>query len=330
MTSPPAVDRHLLRQAAQLLARLEAADASDTDHADCERWREQSDAHRRAWALAEQLRQQFDAVPAGVGPALRERAGIGTVSRGRRRALRMLTGVVLAAPAGWLASRLPWHAWSADFHTATGERHDVLLADGTQITLGSASAVNVGFDAGVRRIHLLSGEIMVRPADHSRDATNPQSERLRPAALLVQTAEGVVEALGTQFSVRQQNGFTRVAAFRGGAQLSPAASDGVLLMQDQSSTFTRTGVAAPRPLDAREAMWTRGLLYANRMPVADLVAELARYRHGILRYAADVAGLRVSGIYQLTDTDATLALLQRTYPLRLRSITPYWTVVEAR
>ncbi|WP_026227935.1 hypothetical protein [Paraburkholderia atlantica] len=48
-----------------------------------------------------------------------------------------------------------------------------------------------------------------------------------------------------------------------------------------------------------------------------------------LRCAADVADLRVSGIYQLTDTDATLALLQRTYPIRLRSIPRYWTLVEA-
>ncbi|NML33044.1 FecR domain-containing protein [Paraburkholderia antibiotica] len=332
MTNTAAIDQQILRQAAQLLVRLNSGHATDADHAACERWREQSDAHRHAWALAQQLRRQFDAVPVGAGPALREGAGVTAVSKERRRALKMLSGLAIAAPAGWLASHLPWQTWLADFRTATGEVHDVLLADGSQITLGSASAINVAFDTGLRRIRLLQGEIMVRPADTPRDAANtPRARSARPApVLLVQTMEGLVEALGLQFSVRRQHDATRVAAFRGDARLLPAAGDALVLTQNQSGTFTRNGAAAPQALDPREAMWTRGLLYANNMRIAELVAELARYHHGTLHYADDVADLRVSGIYQLTDTDATLALLQRTYPLRLRSITPYWTRVEAR
>ncbi|WP_233800405.1 FecR family protein [Paraburkholderia sp. HP33-1] len=248
------------------------------------------------------------------------------MSKGRRRALKTLSWLAIAAPAGWVASRLPWQTWSADFHTATGEVHDELLTDGSQITLGSASAINVAFEANARRIHLLNGEIMVRPAN---DAHGTQSTRMTHAPLLVQTVEGVVEARGAQFSVRQQDGFTHVAAFRGDALVTPASGAALMLTQGQSCTFAREGVAAPQALDQREAMWTRGLLYTNDTRIADLVDELARYHHGVLRYADDIADLRVSGIYQLTDTHATLALLQRTYPIRLRSITPYWTVVEA-
>lgn len=326
MTSPPAVDRRMLSEAAQLLVRLNSGHASAADHAACERWREQSDTHRHAWRLAQQLRPETGAVPADTGSAPREGADVSGVSKGRRRALKILSWLAIAAPAGWLASRLPWQAWAADFRTATGELHDVLLADGSQITLGSASAIDVTFAAHARRAHLLGGEIMVRPLSDARGAPDT---RTTDTPLLVQTAEGVVEARGAQLSVRQQNGLTRVAAFRGDALVMPTSGAALMLRQGQSCTFTRNGVASPQTLDQHEAMWTRGLLYANDMRIADLVDELARYREGVLRYTAGVADLRVSGIYQLTDTDATLALLQRTYPIRLRSITPYWTLVEA-
>jgi transmembrane sensor len=319
MTSPPAVDRQILSQAAQLLIRLDSAHASAADHAACERWREQSDAHRRAWVLAQQLQRE-------TGSAQREDTGVAGISTGRRRALKALSWLAIAAPAGWLVSHLPWRTWTAGFRTATGDLHDVLFADGSQITLGSASAIDVAFEANVRRVHLLEGEIMVRPVS---DVRGTEGTRTTHAPLLVQTAEGVVEARGAQISVRQRDGSTRVAAFRGDALVTPAAGGALMLTQGQWCTFTRDGITAPHTLDPREAMWTRGLLYANDMRIADLIDELARYHAGVLRYADDVADLRVSGIYQLTDTDATLALLQRTYPIRLRSITPYWTLVEA-
>jgi transmembrane sensor len=326
MTSMPAIDRQLLSEAAQLLVRLNSEHASAADHAACAHWREQSDTHRHAWQLAQQLGLDAGAAPSPIGTGLREGGDVAAVSRGRRRALKTLRWFALAAPAGWLASRLPWPAWTADFRTATGELHDVLLADGSQITLGSASAIDVAVAAHTRRVHLLGGEIMVRPVSDARGAPDA---RTTDAPLLVQTAEGVVEARGAQFSVRQQDGNTRVAAFRGDARVVPAARAALMLTQGQWTTFTRDAVAASQALDQHEAMWTRGLLYANDMRVAELVGELARYHHGVLHYAADIADLRVSGIYQLTDTDATLALLQRTYPIRLRSITPYWTLVEA-
>jgi transmembrane sensor len=269
------------------------------------------------------------AVDQPLDPAFREAVGGAVMSNGRRRALKALAWLALAAPAGWAASRLPWPVWTAEFRTATGELHDVLLADGSQITLGSASAINVTFDANARRIHLLGGEIMVRAVGDTRDAHGAPHTATTDAPLLVQTAEGVVQARGAQFSVRQQSGSTRMAAFRGEALAAPASGAAQVLSEGRWCTLTRNSVAAPQALDPREAMWTRGLLYANETRIADLVDQLARYRHGVLRCADDIANLRVSGIYQLTDTDATLALLQRTYPIRLRSITPYWTRVEA-
>ena len=47
-------------------------------------------------------------------------------------------------------------------------------------------------------------------------------------------------------------------------------------------------------------------------------AELGRYRPGLLRCDPAVAPLRVSGAFQLHDTDAVLAALPATLPVSVR------------
>ena len=74
----------------------------------------------------------------------------------------------------------------------------------------------------------------------------------------------------------------------------------------------------------------RGLLPADRMRLNTLLAELSRYRPGVLRCSDAVAGLRVTGSFQLDDTDAALALLAQALPVRIERRTRYWvTVVPA-
>ena len=64
------------------------------------------------------------------------------------------------------------------------------------------------------------------------------------------------------------------------------------------------------------------------MPLADLVAELARYRRGVLRCDPAVAHLRASGLYSLRDTDRALDSLARALPVRVRRLSPWWVTVQ--
>lgn len=49
------------------------------------------------------------------------------------------------------------------------------------------------------------------------------------------------------------------------------------------------------------------MLMADRMPLAEVLAELARYRRGLLRCDPQLARLAVSGAYPLLDLRRTLA-----------------------
>jgi transmembrane sensor len=60
------------------------------------------------------------------------------------------------------------------------------------------------------------------------------------------------------------------------------------------------------------------------------VAELGRYRHGLLRCDPAVAGLRLTGAFQLADTEAVLHNLAQLLPVQLLYRTRYWvTLVPA-
>jgi len=57
---------------------------------------------------------------------------------------------------------------------------------------------------------------------------------------------------------------------------------------------------------------------------------LARYRRGVLRCDPAVADLRVSGAFPLADIDGSLRLLEKTLPVRISHVTPFWTTVAPR
>lgn len=99
----------------------------------------------------------------------------------------------------------------------------------------------------------------------------------------------------------------------------------------QQTLLTEQGAAALEPVSAQQQAWVHGMLMADALPLADVVAALSRYRSGILQCAPEVAGLRVSGAYPLTDTDSALAMLQAVphpgAPARLRG---HWVTLVAR
>ena len=94
------------------------------------------------------------------------------------------------------------------------------------------------------------------------------------------------------------------------------------------SAFGFDSSAPAAPLDAAALTWEHGMMVARNMRLDDLLAELGRYRPGVLRCHQAVAGLTVSGAFPLKDTDASLRLLQDTLPIRISSLTRYWVAVE--
>ena len=319
MTTTP--DTALLKEAADWVMALRYGGAAERDAEAFERWRRQSPAHGEAWARAEAVMGSFAQLPAGIG---KEALGSLQQQRARRRrSLQLLGALLVAAPAGWLAWRqMPWEEWTADVATATGERKSMQLADGTALVLNTATAVDIAFTAAERRVHLRAGEILVTTGHADPSPTH------RP--FFVQTAQGSVQALGTRFGVRRLDGAegsTRVAVFEHAVQVRTDGGATRTLRAGEQADFTTTTVQPAVPLEASAALWEQGMLLARGMRLADVLAEMARHRSGVLRCHPAVADLQVSGAIALGDTDMALALLERSLPVRVERLTRYWVTV---
>jgi transmembrane sensor len=320
MSSAAAIDTILLKEAADWAVTLHYDTPTDAERQAFDHWRRQSAAHEAAWTRAQAVFHTFNQVPVNIG-----KDALKSLERGhdRRQALRLLGALLVAAPTGLLAWRhAPWQEWTADLRTASGEQKTITLVDGTRLVLNTATAVDVAFTATERRLALVAGEILITTA------TDPSPTR-RP--FIVRTAQGSLRPLGTRFDVRSLDGSTRVAVFEGAVEVRPAASaQAAVVHAGEQMEFKAGALQAVQPVDGNAALWERGMLLAKDMRLGDVIAELARYRPGVLRCDPAVAGMLTSGALGVTDTDAALALLSSQLPVRIERRTRYWVTVVPR
>jgi len=313
------IDRAIAREAAQWLASLYDGQ-SEEDVAACKRWRAADPEHERAWQRAQRINQKFGIVPKAVGlPALGRKVRVD-----RRRAIKTLMVFMTAAPVGYLSYRhTPWAAMNADYRTAKGEHREIQLADGTRVHLGTNTSIDIAFDGTQRLLRLHAGEIEVRTGSDSGQPV------YRP--FIVQTTHGHIRALGTRFVVRRDEGatMTRVSVMEHAVEIRPQAANGklIVLKAGEQTRFSESGFEAVEAMDPHVADWTRGVLFANRMPLDEFAAELNRYRPGLLRCDPAVAGLRITGAFQLDNTDNILNALPDTLPVEVLFRTRYWVTI---
>ena len=310
-----------LDQAFDWMAVLLSGSATEAEHQALAAWRAADACHEEAWQQLMQMQQRLQAVPPQL--ASRTLRTARAPAAGRRKALRVLawgagTGVALYAGHGALERS----GQLAALHTGTGERREHRLADGSVVTLDTGSALDLRYTATERRLLLRAGAIHVRTASDPAGAHRP---------FIVETPRGTLQALGTRFSVRLDGGGAagrdRVEVFEGAVAVAPLQGPSRRVEAGEWADFGAETVQAGVLPPQGDAAWTRGLLVAERMRLEDFLAELSRYRRGVLRCDPAVAGQIVSGVFSLDDSDATLAALQGALPVRVRRTTRFWVTV---
>lgn len=316
------------------LLRVSQAPDDAFVQAQLEQWRdaspENAEALRKAervWKLTGQLTpamaDQWPEVPTPVAepkpaPAsvpLRTRRSAPGSRRGRT--LRWATGGALAAClvaaiTPNLSTRL-----QADFYTALGQRQQVGLPDGSRATLDADSAISVTFTDGRREIRLLRGQVFFE--------VHP--DRQRP--FNVRAGELDVTVTGTAFNVDLESSAIQVAVEHGSVRVTQHDSERVLspgLTAGQRLDFNSdSGQAQLAALPAgRMATWRKGQLIADNARLGDMIAELQRYLPGTVWFKdAQLAELRITGVYDLRDPEAALRAMAQPHGARLESWTPW-------
>ena len=322
MSDTQAARKDTLRAAAHWYALLCSEDVTAQQKHAHAAWLAEDPAHTHAWQEVEKLRRQFQAIPGT--PALdalqiKQRQG-----HSRRAVLRGFALLAAGSALGSLAwQRAPVESWMASHRTARGERREYTLAGGTQLVLNTATALDVVETSTTQLIRLYAGEIFIR----TRNGTGKVAAA---KTLQVHTEQGTVVPLGTVFTVRKLGTSTQVTVLEDEVELIPQSAGGKTqrLVGGEQAQMSSVNVKVATASDQADS-WTRGLLVAVDWPLSRLVAELSRYRTGVLRCAPSIAGLRVSGAFPIDDTDRALQAIANALPVSVDRLTQYWVTLKS-
>lgn len=318
------VPADVAERAVEWLIELQSDDVAPQTVADWHAWRAAHPDHERAWQRIESVKGKLAPLASPVEAGVAQAALAPPASRQRRRAVKTLAVLLFAGSGTWgLMHASPWRRWSADVHTAVGERRTLRLDDGTQLVLNTDSAVDIVYRDDERRVRLVTGEVLITTAP---DTHTP------PRPFLVETSQGTARALGTRYTVRQFDDGTHVSVFKGAVEIRPLQTPGksLILQAGRHASYTVDSISESSETPADDATWAEGFIVARSMRLADFVAELARYSNASLSCDASVANLRVSGTFPLDDVRKVLDTLGTTLAVRTEAVTRFWGAREIR
>ncbi|WP_448108253.1 FecR domain-containing protein [Pseudomonas azerbaijanoccidentalis] len=320
MNRPSMVSPAVLDEAAEWLMRLTEGSLSEQERAQWQAWRASSAEREYAWQRAESLLGKLGGLPPELAMPTLDRPA----NPQRRAMLARLAALLAIAPATWLGWQVNQRqGWTADYHSPIGERRQLTLADGSQLTLNTDTAIDVMFDQMQRLIRVRKGEILVQTAPDIQVPSRP---------FRVSTEQGIMQALGTRFSVREDADTTRLAVLDGRVQIElyqrPQATP-MILSAGQQTEFSASAIGPVTHADSALTAWTQGMLVADGMSLGDFAKELARYRHGLVRCDPAVARIRISGAFPLDDSRRALSMLALTYPVKVTThFGGYWVTLS--
>ncbi|MBX7482400.1 FecR family protein [Qipengyuania qiaonensis] len=190
------------------------------------------------------------------------------------------------------------------YSTRTGEVSDVRLADGSLVTLDTASRVVVSYSEGKRMIELVRGRALF---DVAHDPDRP---------FVVRAGDKQVVALGTTFDVSLEPEGLSVTLVEGKVRVdlvSPSNRISKLadLSPGQQFSYLRDRQAKVLPVDAaRLTSWKRGMLVFDNVRMDEAVADMNRYlERDIVLEGSGIAQRRISGSFEAGNgTDFAQAL----------------------
>ena len=245
MSQVSKIPDHVLDAATDWLVLLHSGEMTELQQQQFEQWQAEKQEH----ALAIQHINRFTHGLSGLSNHFPSESLVQSKQKfnlsTKRNMLFSLSGL-LALGCGMYF--LPWAKWQSDDHTKVGEIKTVALQDGSTLILASDSYINVNFSEQTRQIQLIEGEIYIQTAK------DPQH---RP--FMVKTKDGSIEALGTQFTVRQEHhDQTRVKVYQHAVALQPQDSgQRQILQQGQRAYFDSQQISKPRPLNNEQPYWTQ-------------------------------------------------------------------------
>jgi transmembrane sensor len=281
------------QEAYDWVVRFVVGGAQSADMAALKQWVARSPAHRKAFDRASLLWK-------ATGPAgqelLTDQALVPSPTGQRTGASRMtrrgfVGGALAASVAGivWTAARPPLALWpsatelASDYRTAPGVQRKLALSDQVAIELNSRTSINVhSTDGAADQIDLISGEAAIALTAN--------------ATKLLSVRAGRGETTGgadARFNVRCDDQIISVTCIAGHVQVDQGDT-ALSLPAGQQLRYSSRGLEAPMKADlAVITAWQDGVVIFQSTPIAQVVAEINRYRPGRVILTNAALGRRI-------------------------------------
>ena len=230
------------------------------------------------------------------------------------------------------------------YSTETAEILEIRLADGSQVTLGARSQIDVLYSEEERRVTLLNGEAFFAV----------EKDKSRPFFVLSNGTQ--IQVVGTKFNVHKGPAGLRVAVEEGivevsiphqetpEARVSIPADDMASLVKPDVQPTEKTEVAlAPKAVlaageqiisdqegvlsdikanysTALPSAWRDGRLIYSNARFSELVADINRYYEGHIGLASkEVGDMRISGVFWTSKINDLIEALPEYLPVELQN-----------
>ncbi len=197
------------------------------------------------------------------------------------------------------------------YTTGVGEIRTVELADGSKVTLGALSDLNVSFTDSERSVVLVGGEAFF---DVEKDVSRPFS---------VAAGKVQVRVLGTRFDVRHGAQNVRVSVEDGAVEVGAAnmreqtrvVGAGERITSSLAGDIGEVGAVSASSV----AAWREGRLLYNNATLAEVVADAARYYKGTIEVPEpSILKLRVTTAFQADEIDTMINTLALGLPVEIK------------
>ena len=193
------------------------------------------------------------------------------------------------------------------YETAKGERREIVLSDGTHLSMNTDTKLSANVTRGKRVLTLQRGEVALKVV---HDAAHP---------FIVHTGAITLTDLGTEFNVARLDGIVQVTMRSGQVEMVPANGkiSAVILRQGDQGTYLETsGARTVIKADPQKAFaWQTGHAIYTNQPLSVVIKDLNRYFAKPIVVDKSAENLKINTILTLDSESSVVKRLQEYLPL---------------
>ncbi len=301
-----------VNEAVEWFIKLQDDDLSEANYLEWQDWLAKNEANKKAFARAEICWKDLGDV---TDLPWAKDTSKNNISLLRRFAPIAASILIILSIGVFIQQYVLTPMATTTYQTARAEHKNILLDDGSNITLGARSIVNVNYSDAERHITLVRGEAFFDVAKNKE----------RP--FIVKVGKGTVTAIGTKFNIHSSTQDVTVTVLEGIVEVNPDLTDNDFVdtafprvTAGKAISYHDNGFVSDIIATNLEAAtsWEKGLLVRVNTSLANVIEDVNRYSsREIIIGDPSLNDIRFTGTVLNDGIDNWLRGLSVAYPIKV-------------